>query len=267
MFTKIIRYMLRILNVALAGTVATILFGPQISASAATLLRLRAPEEKQHFNTTGIHKHITPVVHISPLKDSNAAKKALSTASPSPHPIIPSFKTATPKPVNTKSVPVVTAPTPTHTSTPKPTPTPSSSSSGSSSHAAGDDYPWADGSTYGMSPLGYDLRDCTDFVAWRINRDAGHTSAPWAWTWSNLRLTDGDAYGWRLDWQLHGWRTGISPVPGSIAWFAYDHVAYVQAVHGDMVTLEEYNWEGSQSYHTRTIPASDVDSFLASPAS
>ena len=44
---------------------------------------------------------------------------------------------------------------------------------------------------------------------------------------------------------------------GAVAWFTYNHVAYVQSVPGDgTVVLEEYNWMGSHAYHTRTVPIS-----------
>jgi len=138
---------------------------------------------------------------------------------------------------------------------------------------AKNDYPWPNAPVNGLSPLRYSYRDCVDFVAWRINRDAGVTKAPWKYTWANLRKTNGNAIGWKHDWELAGRATGITPVPGAIAWFgssagAYGHVAYVQSVDttNKTVHLEEYNWGANQAYHTRTIKWSSVDSFLASPA-
>src|SRR5690606_6524271 len=53
--------------------------------------------------------------------------------------------------------------------------------------AMGDDYPWATelgmAQGGGLSPLNYFVRQCTDFVAWRLNRDAGSTHAPFKYTW------------------------------------------------------------------------------------
>ena len=40
----------------------------------------------------------------------------------------------------------------------------------------------------GLSPLRYYYRECVDFVAWRLNRDAGVTSAPWKWDWCEPRV-------------------------------------------------------------------------------
>lgn len=144
-----------------------------------------------------------------------------------------------------------------------------------SSAAPVDDYPWPNAPQDALSPLRYSYRDCTDFVAWRINRDLGVTSAPWMYTWGQLRLTNGDAIGWKPDWISHGW--GVSGVPsaGMIGWYgtsagAYGHVNYVQKVNTDgSIHVEEYNWSPNhQAYNERTIPAAGPyfpDSFLSMP--
>ncbi|MFM6974512.1 MAG: CHAP domain-containing protein [Agromyces sp.] len=127
--------------------------------------------------------------------------------------------------------------------------------------SAGDDYPFWNKATEayggGLSPLGYYYRECVDFVAWRLNRDVGSTSAPWRYTWYNL--ASGSAYMWYSAWQSNGWPTSSIPVPGAVAWFPYNHVAYVKSINADgSVNLEEYNWTGNHLYHTRTIAASDA---------
>lgn len=127
--------------------------------------------------------------------------------------------------------------------------------------AEGDDYPWwyetPDDYGGGLSPLRYYYRECVDFVAWRINRDAGVYGAPWKWDWSNL--ASGSAWTWADSWRAKGWPTSSEPVVGAVAWFPYNHVAYVQAVNGDgTVTIEEYNWNSDHSYHRRTIAVSDA---------
>ncbi|WP_394552781.1 CHAP domain-containing protein [Agromyces sp. MMS24-JH15] len=124
--------------------------------------------------------------------------------------------------------------------------------------AEGDDYPWWDQTPDdyggGLSPLRYYFRECVDFVAWRMNRDAGVTSAPWKWDWGNL--ASGSAYAWADQWVAHGWATSSTPIVGSVAWFPYNHVAYVQSVNDNgTVTIEEYNWNSDHSYHVRTIDA------------
>ncbi|PPG48477.1 CHAP domain-containing protein [Rathayibacter sp. AY2B3] len=135
----------------------------------------------------------------------------------------------------------------------------------------GDDYPWRDQLTDdqggGLSPLRYYYRECVDFVAWRINRDQGSTSAPFKWTWGNMTPGGGSAYAWAGQWASHGWVTSSTPVPGAVAWFTGNHVAYVQAVNSDgTVSLEEYNWGNDHAYHKRTIPASQVALFLYPPS-
>lgn len=129
--------------------------------------------------------------------------------------------------------------------------------------AAGDDYPWPTSS--GLSPLRYVARQCTDFVAWRLNRDAGHTSAPWKYDWSNMTPGGGNASAWAGAWARNGWKTSHTPVNGAVAWFNGNHVAYVKSIDGNNVNLEEYNWNSSGAYHTRTIPTSSVALYLYPP--
>jgi hypothetical protein len=124
--------------------------------------------------------------------------------------------------------------------------------------AEGDDYPWwdqvPDDFGGGLSPLRYYFRECVDFAAWRLNRDAGVTSGPWKWDWASLGA--GSAHSWADAWARNGWPTSSEPVVGAIAWFPYNHVAYVQSINGDgSVNIEEYNQNSDHSYHRRTIPA------------
>ncbi len=150
------------------------------------------------------------------------------------------------------------------------------SRSSKSSHAVrgeraeGDDYPWpyeaTDNDGGGLSPLGYYYRECVDFVAWRLNRDAGSTGSPWAWKWSNLTPGGGSASSWKGQWERHGWTTSDTPIVGAVAWFTYNHVAYVQSVGDGTVVLEEYNWMGSHAYHTRTVSIGSVPKYLYPPA-
>lgn len=140
-----------------------------------------------------------------------------------------------------------------------------------------DDYPWPNAPQDALSPLRYSYRDCTDFVAWRINRDAGVTSAPWKWTWGNLRWQgaggNGDAIGWRGDWIKYGRDVDITPVAGCIGWYntgTYGHVNYVQSVQANgTIHVEEYNWSPNrQAYGQRTISPGDTyypTKFLSMP--
>ena len=134
----------------------------------------------------------------------------------------------------------------------------------------GDDYPWfyelSEYQGASLSPLNYYYRQCTDFVAWRLNRDAGSFEAPFKWVWSNLTPTGGNASQWEYAWEAHGWPVSSTPIVGSVAWFGWsNHVAYVKAVNADgTVLIEEYNFVPNV-YSQRTIPASSVESFLYPP--
>ncbi|WP_210507143.1 CHAP domain-containing protein [Naasia sp. SYSU D00057] len=134
----------------------------------------------------------------------------------------------------------------------------------------GDDYPWfyqaADYEGGGLSPLGYYYRECVDFVAWRLNRDAGTTQAPFKWTWSKMTPRGGDASQWAMNWKANGWETGQQPVAGSVAWFAGNHVAYVKEVLDDgRVLIEEYNHKMQHKYGQRILDRSDIALFLYAP--
>jgi surface antigen len=134
----------------------------------------------------------------------------------------------------------------------------------------GDDYPWPDQLTInqggGLSPFNYYYRECVDFVAWRMNRDAGVTSAPWKWVWTNL--AQGSAWKWKNEWIRHGWATGSTPQVGAVAWWpGGNHVAYVSGLLPDgSVVIEEYNWSRTHQYGQRIIPAGSVYYLYAPPA-
>ncbi len=135
----------------------------------------------------------------------------------------------------------------------------------SGAQALGDDYPWPVEPVGVVSPLGYFYRECVDFVAWRLNRDAGSTSAPYKYVWANLTPLGGDASQWARNWKNNGWPTSTVPVAGSVAWWSY-HIAYVKQVLGDgNVVLEEYNLAGTHRYDMRTVPASSVALYLYPP--
>ena len=126
----------------------------------------------------------------------------------------------------------------------------------------GDDYPWPDALSRpqggGLSPLRYYYRECVDFVAWRLNRDAGSTSAPFKWDWSNL--AQGSAYSWKRAWEAKGWPVSTEPIAGAVAWTpGGNHVAYVSGVLPDgSVALEEYNYSVDHGYSQRIIQPSQA---------
>ncbi|MEA1936904.1 MAG: LysM peptidoglycan-binding domain-containing protein [Patescibacteria group bacterium] len=86
-------------------------------------------------------------------------------------------------------------------------------------------------------PYGY----CTYYVASR-------TYVPW----------NGHAKSWLTNSRAYGFRTGSVPVAGSIVvttenrW--YGHVAFVEAVHSNTITVSEMNYVGWGRKSVRTIP-------------
>ncbi|MFW8744746.1 CHAP domain-containing protein, partial [Mesorhizobium japonicum] len=142
----------------------------------------------------------------------------------------------------------------------------------SGSASQGNDYPWpaelSRNQGGGLSPLNYYYRECVDFVAWRLSRDAGSSPAgPYRWTWTQLTPNGGNASQWLSAWQDHGWPTGSTPKVGSVAWFpGGNHVAYVSGIlSSGMIVIDEYNWGGTHEYDQRVIDPSTVVFLYAPP--
>ena len=134
---------------------------------------------------------------------------------------------------------------------------------GPTSALAGDDYPRdlrSKPQDSVFDPWRFYNRECTSFVAWRMNRDAKRTKAPWAFEnfmrggrWSNGGNWDDNAR--RL-----GYTISTKARVGAIAhWNASElgggfpgHVAYVSKVHANgAVDVEEYNFHVRGRYGTR----------------
>ncbi|OYD08390.1 CHAP domain-containing protein [Paludifilum halophilum] len=125
-------------------------------------------------------------------------------------------------------------------------------------------YPFKYASTAGVDAWGFYNRQCTSFVAWRMNqRGINFTNTMRGGRWGNATNWDDNA-------RALGYRVDQSPSVGAIAQWnagvggassAYGHVAYVTGVNGSMVTIEEYNHK-PYSFSKRTIPASQVSNFI-----
>jgi surface antigen len=138
------------------------------------------------------------------------------------------------------------------------------SSYGLSVAVAGDDYPFRGGS--GLSALGYYMGQCTDFVAWRLNRDVGSVGAPWAYTWSRMTPNGGDAEQWLSSWQANGWPVSTTPVAGAVAWFGGNHVGYVKEVYADgSFMIEDYNRVAYETYAREIFQPGSIPYFLYPP--
>jgi surface antigen len=135
-------------------------------------------------------------------------------------------------------VPDGVMPQPVRPATPVASNTPARANSGNSS-AASNPVRVAPG-----GPNSYSYGYCTWYVA---NRRA----VPSFW---------GNANTWYGNAQVSGYGVGSIPRPGAIAWTGAGyagHVAYVEGVSGDMVTISEMNYNGNWGHVTsRTVPAS-----------
>lgn len=133
-----------------------------------------------------------------------------------------------------------------------------------------DDYPGnlkSAGQDSLVDPWGFYNRECTSFVAWRLNNDNG-------FAFQNSASTGlyGNADTWATRAQAQGYTVNMTPAVGTVAWFndnAYGasssgHVAWVESVSSDgtKVTIEEYNWSTVGGYDSRTIDASHVSDYI-----
>jgi surface antigen len=93
---------------------------------------------------------------------------------------------------------------------------------------------------YESDPWHYDVRNCTSYVAWRINQEFGVDIPGW-----------GNANQWATAAAKAGYRVDQTPAVGTIAvWESYyGHVAYVTAVNPDgSVNVEQYNKAGTGEF-------------------
>ncbi|MFL6002955.1 MAG: CHAP domain-containing protein [Nocardioides sp.] len=106
-----------------------------------------------------------------------------------------------------------------------------------------------------VDPWNFYNRECTSFVAWRLNHDAGIAFHNWykGHHW-------GDAAIWKQAAVSSGVPVDGTPKVGAIAWWAMGsagssrgHVAWVVAVNGSSITVEEYNYLQRGGYDRRTI--------------
>ncbi|ESV55737.1 amidase [Streptococcus agalactiae LMG 14747] len=135
----------------------------------------------------------------------------------------------------------------------------------SSAQAAvlGDNYPLQWKSGWGPDTWGMYKRQCTSFVAFRLSSANGFT----------LPGGYGNAITWGSVARSQGYRVDMNPAVGAVAWFgngvngagSYGHVAWVAEVNGDMVTIEEYNFDsgqGPEKYWKRTFHKSKVSGYI-----
>ena len=122
---------------------------------------------------------------------------------------------------------------------------------------AADDYPYKNGAIDALDAWYFYTRECTSFCAWRLNHNLGidfnnyYGGVHW-----------GNASNWGNAAKKIGIDVDMKPAVGAIAWWARGHVAWVSAVNGDTVTVEEYNWVPPYEYCVRTFAASAVSGYI-----
>ncbi|HEX6452703.1 MAG TPA: CHAP domain-containing protein [Trebonia sp.] len=107
---------------------------------------------------------------------------------------------------------------------------------------------WRSRSFGASDPWGYEYRNCTSYVAWRLTRAGVPTAL----------FTDlGDASHWIANVRGEpGVAVNDTPSPGAVAawdWQGVGHVAWVVSVRGSTVTVADYNHAGTGAYDEHVI--------------
>lgn len=139
----------------------------------------------------------------------------------------------------------------------------------------GDTYPYPQGSTSGVDPWGYYLRQCTSYVAWMMNIQMGwKPGQPYLFSAATVGLL-GNAETWAERLAARGYKVDNTPAVGAIAWWkpyagagssliagSLGHVAVVSAVYPDGgIDVQQYN-AIPYTYSAQRIPASSVSGFI-----
>src|SRR5665647_1402883 len=134
-----------------------------------------------------------------------------------------------------------------------------------SAYNTGDDYPqWLKDMPldyYNPDPWNYLSRECTSFVAHCLNTRNGVAFHNW---YGGVNF--GDAGSWGDAARSIGITVDMNPTVGSVAWWSYGHVAWVESVSGDTVHTEKYNWKvngtNDGSFHERDINRYSVSGYI-----
>lgn len=118
------------------------------------------------------------------------------------------------------------------------------------------DHTWYDASGRWYSDrYKHGYRNCTDFVAWKLD-----TANGWY-----VGVSMGHARDWKAWAEARSYIVDMNPKMGSVAWWSggYGHVAWVESVDGETVTIQEYNTPaGSGNYNRRKIARSSVNGYI-----
>lgn len=117
-----------------------------------------------------------------------------------------------------------------------------------------------------VDPWRFYNRECTSFVAWRLNSVNGVAFHNTMTGPNGVAGQFGNAKNWSANAGRIGYRVDSTPAVGSVAWWpsgTYGHVAWVAQVNADgTVVVEEYNYASDGKYGTRRIAASSVNGFI-----
>ena len=95
-------------------------------------------------------------------------------------------------------------------------------------------------------------RECTSAAAWWLH-ERNHFEMPF----------HDNAAGWGPDAKARHFTVNKTPGIGAIAWWgAKNHVAWVEAIHGSKVKIEEYNYDFHGHYNAREIAAGSPDEYI-----
>ncbi|ALG10892.1 CHAP domain-containing protein [Kibdelosporangium phytohabitans] len=130
-----------------------------------------------------------------------------------------------------------------------------------------DDYPYR-GNTGVVDRWLMFSGQCTSWVAWRMEQLNGYFHN---YGWRNgIQGHWGDAHQWDDNATRLGYRVDRTPKVGAIAhWNANSggasglgHVAYISAVNGTIVTVQEYNWNVDRGFGTREVPLDRISTII-----
>ncbi len=121
-------------------------------------------------------------------------------------------------------------------------------------------YPYAPQCTYGAHICRADKwyffqGQCTSWVAYRLNELNGISFNNY------YRQPSGQRWGGAVNWGSAARNAGIpvngTPALGSVAWYSYGHVAYVEKVNSPTsVVISEMNYDNQNGFRVRTITTS-----------
>jgi surface antigen len=127
----------------------------------------------------------------------------------------------------------------------------------------GDNYPYRNGNPNRADRWAFFQRECTSFVAWRLNDVNGVAFHNHNFRGNGSTGGGGGRFGNASNWANRARAIGLTvnnnPTVGAVAHWNSGHVAWVAEVrsNGDTIVIEEYNWQingvGRHAYRTRTI--------------